>query len=53
MTGINQPVMDVHSMKIRKIFIVLLHALISWAGCAAIMGIGMATLPIKTTLFHV
>lgn len=37
-------------MNIKKISIILLYAFIGWAICAAIMGIGMALLPINTVL---
>lgn len=37
-------------MNFKKIIIVLLFAFIGWAICAAIMGIGMNILSIKTTL---
>ncbi len=34
----------------KKIFVVLLYSFLGWAICAAIMGIGMATLPMGTVL---
>ena len=34
----------------KKVLIILLHALIGWMLCAATMGIGMATLSLNTTL---
>lgn len=37
-------------MNIKKILIILVHAFIGWALCAATMGIGMATLSLDTTL---
>ena len=37
-------------MDIRKAFIVLVHAFIGWALCAATMGIGMATMSMQNTL---
>jgi hypothetical protein len=37
-------------MKVRKIIIVLIHAFVGWALCAATMGIGMATTSIENAL---
>ena len=37
-------------MKLRKPVIVLAHAFVGWALCAAIMGIGLAMLPPQTAL---
>ena len=37
-------------MKLRKPVIVLAHAFVGWALCAATMGIGLATLPLQTAL---
>jgi len=37
-------------MNLSKILIILAHALVGWVLCAAVMGIGMATLPLETTL---
>jgi len=37
-------------MRIRKISIILAHALVGWALCAATMGIGMATTSINDAL---
>ncbi|MEJ2750617.1 MAG: hypothetical protein P8183_22335 [Anaerolineae bacterium] len=37
-------------MNIQKITIVLLHAFIGWALCAATMGIGMATMTLQNAL---
>lgn len=37
-------------MSLKKIFIILVHAFIGWAICAAIMGIGMQYFSLKTTL---
>ncbi len=37
-------------MTIRKIIIILVHALVGWALCAATMGIGMSVTSIETTL---
>ena len=37
-------------MNIREAIIVLVHALIGWALCAATMGIGMATLSMRNAL---
>ena len=37
-------------MSARKAVIVLLHALVGWALCAATMGVGMATTSIQTAL---
>jgi hypothetical protein len=37
-------------MSTRKAVIVLLHALVGWALCAATMGIGMATTTLQTAL---
>jgi hypothetical protein len=37
-------------MKLKKPLIILLHAFIGWALCAAVMGIGMAVTSIQTTL---
>ncbi len=37
-------------MSFRKIAIILAHAFVGWALCAATMGIGMATMPMQTTL---
>ncbi len=37
-------------MNIKKTFIILAHAFIGWALCAATMGIGMATMSLDTTL---
>jgi|SRR5208282_1497646 len=34
----------------KKILIVLLYSFLGWAFCAAVMGIGMATLPMNTVL---
>lgn len=34
----------------KKMLIILLHALVGWALCGAIMGIGMAVTSIETTL---
>lgn len=34
----------------RKLVIVLAHALVGWALCAATMGIGMATMPLQQAL---
>jgi len=41
--------MDI-SMNIKKAIILLVHAFIGWALCAAVMGIGMAVTTIETTL---
>lgn len=35
---------------LRKPAIILAHALVGWALCGAIMGIGMAVMPLQTTL---
>jgi len=37
-------------MSTRKLFIILAHAFVGWALCAATMGIGMATMSMQTTL---
>jgi len=37
-------------MNRNRIFIILLHAFVGWALCAATMGIGMATMPMQTAL---
>lgn len=37
-------------MTSKKIFTILIHAFIGWAFCAAIMGIGMQSFSMKTTL---
>ncbi|MFC2055402.1 hypothetical protein ACFLV7_14065 [Chloroflexota bacterium] len=37
-------------MGIKKIFIILVHAFIGWALCAATMGIGMATMSVDSAL---
>jgi len=37
-------------MTTRKVFIILAHAFIGWALCAATMGIGMATLSMQNAL---
>ncbi len=37
-------------MNTKKIFIILVHAFIGWALCAATMGIGMALLSLETAL---
>jgi len=40
-------------MSTRKILLILIHAFVGWALCAATMGIGMAVTTIETTLiFH-
>jgi hypothetical protein len=38
------------SMNIKKITIILAHALIGWALCGATMGIGLATMPLEDAL---
>ncbi len=38
------------TMNIKKIIIILIHAMIGWALCGAIMGIGMAVTSLETTL---
>ena len=37
-------------MNIKKIMIILAHALIGWALCGATMGIGLATMPLEDAL---
>jgi hypothetical protein len=37
-------------MNLRKLIIILVHAFIGWALCAATMGIGMATTSLENTL---
>jgi hypothetical protein len=37
-------------MKMRSIFIILVHALVGWAHCGATMGIGMATMSLDSAL---
>ena len=37
-------------MNIKSLLVVLAHAFVGWALCAATMGIGMATLPIQSAL---
>ena len=37
-------------MSTRKILVILIHAFVGWALCAATMGIGMAVTTIETTL---
>lgn len=37
-------------MTAKNLLITLAHAFVGWALCAAIMGIGMATMPMETTL---
>ena len=37
-------------MNIKKITIILAHALIGWALCGAMMGIGLATMPLEDAL---
>ncbi len=37
-------------MNRKRVLIILAHAFVGWALCAATMGIGMATLPMQTTL---
>ena len=37
-------------MSMREVIIILVHAFIGWALCAATMGIGMATMSLDTTL---
>lgn len=37
-------------MNIRRLSVVLIHAFVGWALCAATMGIGMATLPLQSAL---
>jgi hypothetical protein len=39
-----------NAMSTRKLFIILAHAFVGWALCAATMGIGMATMSMQTTL---
>jgi hypothetical protein len=38
------------NMNIKKIMIILAHALIGWALCGATMGIGLATMPLEDAL---
>jgi hypothetical protein len=38
------------NMNIKKITIILAHALIGWALCGATMGIGLATMPLEDAL---
>jgi hypothetical protein len=38
-------------MSAKKVIIILIHAFIGWALCAATMGIGMATMTIESALF--
>ena len=37
-------------MDLKKVLIILVHAFIGWALCAATMGIGMATMPLNRAL---
>jgi hypothetical protein len=39
-----------NAMNVKQLATILAHALVGWALCAATMGIGMATMPIQTTL---